>query len=72
MSLDVGNAENYGDRELWAVSTPAVRHRSALGQSEEALGIARAVAEAREANPALGPSHPDTPGRQLVQILDES
>ena len=31
-----------------------------LGHSEEALPIARAVADAMEANPALGPSHPET------------
>ena len=31
-----------------------------LGHSEEALPIARAVADATEANPALGPSHPET------------
>lgn len=44
-----------------------------LGHSEEALPIARAVADAQQASPALGPSHPDTlASRVLVaQILEK-
>jgi hypothetical protein len=31
-----------------------------LGRSEEALPLAQGVAEAQEANPSLGPTHPET------------
>ena len=59
-----------------AVQTFSTQHLKAyivigLGHSEEALPIARAVVAAKEASPALGPSHPETlSSRYLVaQIL---